>query len=106
MKNPAKFVMVEGDDDTLEWTISDVNGVVDLSTATQVLLRYIVGSVTYDVVATIAAPSIGKCRYELTPTDKALLVHGSYRCRSKVTFATGRSKHFPNTGYNTIEVEK
>lgn len=85
-------------------TLADENGVVNLGTATQVLLRMTqrVSGTTKTLTAAVADAAGGIVSYTWQASD--LAEAGTYDAEFEVTFAGGKIDTFPSMEYNEIEV--
>lgn len=92
----------------LRMCLSDLNGAVDMSTATEIKV-YILKTASSEVLEKdgVADPDqlTNKGYIEVEWEAGDIDVRGNYRVESKVTFASGKIQKFPTKGWEILEVD-
>lgn len=88
---------------SLQATLSDDNGPIDLSTATGVKLLMRTGGTLVSGACTIVDARNGIVRYDWARGDTDTV--GEYNVEFEITWPTALPETVPNDGYNSIEIQ-
>ena len=101
----ANFSLKQNDTwPALNATLSDVNGPINLTTATtvKIIIKPTGGGSAITGTCTIVSAAAGTVRYSWVSGDTALA--GTYQGEFEITWADGKIGTVPNEGYFSLEI--